>query len=163
MATSVPRSERWRQRSLPPRVLVGPPSPVGRASVPHALLARPTAVAVPGAPAPAVRAPRSRQRASATRAARVSWLAVLLAAALPLVLWSGDVGTVAGDFHLNLGYLVAGWGAYVLLVVGVARLTLAARAAGRGHDVRARRHVSSGLPLYALGLLLAAQVATLLR
>jgi hypothetical protein len=89
------------------------------------------------------------------------------AAALPVVLWHRAIGAVASDFRLELDYLVTGWLGYALIACGLFLMLPVALSAGRRPGTllypRARNAwMGWGVSLYLLGLVVAAEVATIL-
>src|SRR3954464_11685679 len=93
---------------------------------------------------------------------RVEAVGLALAFALPLILWHDTIGQIASGFHLGLGYLVTGWGPWLLMLGGIAGLVPIVL-----EDVRARERRCDGSPkaawfgwattLYLLGFGLATQ------
>ena len=145
------------QRSLAPRPLFE--RPLSGSRVPHDLLLVPTA---PARPASTARG-RSAQQISPAAARVSAWVGLALALALPVLLWSHDIGVVASTFHLGLGYLLTGWGAYALILGGLVLLAAVMVRPGPAEDhARRRARVTWGVSLYLLGMLLASQVAAFL-
>jgi hypothetical protein len=112
---------------------------------------------------------RSRRHERARREARiVGAIGLLGAAALPVALWHRAISVVASDFHVELGYLVTGWTAWVLIGLGLALMLPVVVSIGRNPESRlyprARNaYAGWGISLYLLGLMLASQVAQISR
>jgi hypothetical protein len=90
----------------------------------------------------------------------------LLAAAMPVVLWHRAMGIIAADFRFELGYLVTGWSAYLLIVLGLLFFIPVVVSIGRRPDSRLYprsrgAYVGWGVSLYLLGIMLATQVAVI--
>ena len=96
-------------------------------------------------------------------ARRVGFAGFALAVALPAVLWHRAIGLVATDFRFELGYLLTGWTAYALIVLGLLFCIPVVLSVGRdpGSRLYARsRQAYAGwaVVLYLLGMVLASQV-----
>jgi hypothetical protein len=90
----------------------------------------------------------------------------LLAAAMPVVLWHRAMGIIAADFRFELDYLVTGWSAYLLIVLGLLFFIPVVVSIGRRPDSRLYprsrgAYVGWGVSLYLLGIMLATQVAVI--
>jgi hypothetical protein len=112
----------------------------------------------PGAPARS-----ERLRAERRRARRFGAAAFVVAVALPVALWHRTVTAIAGDFRLELDYLVTGWSPWVLMGLGLVCFVPVALRDWR--DPARRFHARGtgawsgwGVTLYLLGFLLATQV-----
>ena len=86
------------------------------------------------------------------------------AAVLPAVLWHRAIQAVAGDFRLELEYLLTGWTGYGLIVLGLLFLVPVVVSIGRTPGSRLyprsrNAYAAWGICLYLLGLMLASQVA----
>lgn len=86
------------------------------------------------------------------------------AALLPVILWHRAISLVASDFRLELEYLVTGWTAYGLIIIGLLFLVPVVLSIGRHPESRLyprsrNAYVAWGLTLYLLGIMLATQVA----
>jgi hypothetical protein len=106
-------------------------------------------------------------RASRRQAQLVGLAGFACAAALPAVLWHRAIAVVASDFRLEFGYLVTGWLGYALIACGLLLLLPVAMSAGRlpGSRLYPRSRnawMGWGVSLYLLGLVVAAEVATIL-
>ena len=112
-----------------------------------------------------VRTARARREQRSRRTARLVGLGGFAGAlALPVVLWHKPVAAIAGEFRLDLNYLVTGWMGYGLILVGLLFLVPVAISAGRSPASRLYPHnrkayAGWGVTLYLLGLVLASQVA----
>lgn len=88
---------------------------------------------------------------------------VVLAAALPVLLWHDLVARIAANFSLDAAYLVSGWTPWVLMALGLLCFVPAAvhdhRARGRFGRRDSGGWVGWGTTLYLLGFVLATQVA----
>ncbi len=105
-----------------------------------------------------------RERRSRSRARWVGLSGFLAALALPVVLWHRPIAAVASEFRLDLDYLVTGWTAYGLIMLGLLFLVPVAISAGRTPTSRLyprnrNAYAGWGISLYLLGLVLASQVA----
>ena len=90
----------------------------------------------------------------------------LLAAAMPVVLWHRAMAIIAADFRFDLDYLVTGWTAYVLIVLGLLFFVPVVISIGRRPESRLYprsrgAYVGWGVSLYLLGIMLATQVAVI--
>jgi hypothetical protein len=90
----------------------------------------------------------------------------LLAAAMPVVLWHRAMGIIAADFRFEFDYLVTGWSAYLLIVLGLLFFIPVVVSIGRRPDSRLYprsrgAYVGWGVSLYLLGIMLATQVAVI--
>ena len=108
---------------------------------------------------------RPRRDGLPSRSARLVGLAGYLAAtALPLALWHEPIAGIAGDFRLELGYLVTGWTAYSLILLGLLFFLPVLVSIGRHPESRLyprsrNAYAGWGITLYLLGFALASQVA----
>ncbi len=99
------------------------------------------------------------------RTAKVVGMAGYLAAvALPLALWHEPIAAIAEDFRMELGYLVTGWTAYSLIVLGLLFFLPVLVSIGRHPESRLyprsrNAYAGWGITLYLLGFALASQVA----
>lgn len=89
---------------------------------------------------------------------------ILAAAALPVALWHRVVAAIAGEFQLDLRYLVAGWSPWVLMGLGLLCAVPIWLEDRRDRDRRfyrspRRAWAGWGVTLYLLGFALATQVA----
>ena len=105
-----------------------------------------------------------RERRSRKKARWVGLGGFLGALALPLVLWHRPIAAVASEFRLDLDYLVTGWSAYGLIMLGLLFLVPVALSVGRTPASRLyprnrNAYAGWGITLYLLGLILASQVA----
>ena len=83
-----------------------------------------------------------------------------------MVLWHRPIAMIAEDFRLDAEYLVTGWTAYALIVLGLLFFIPVVLSIGRRPDSRfyprsRGAYAGWGVSLYTLGILLAAQVATI--
>ena len=90
----------------------------------------------------------------------------LAAAAMPVILWHRAISIIAADFRLELEYLVTGWTAYTLIVLGLLFFVPVVISIGRRPDSRLYprsrgAYVGWGVSLYTLGIMLATQVAVI--
>lgn len=107
---------------------------------------------------------RERELQSRRRARRVGAVGFLAAALLPVALWHRTVTAIAGEFRLEVDYLVTGWSPWVLMALGLLCFLWAAVQDFRSRD---RRFYAAGggawfgwgITLYLLGFGLATQVA----
>lgn len=88
----------------------------------------------------------------------------MLAACLPVALWHRPMAMIAEDFRLEAEYLVTGWTAYGLIVLGLLFFVPVVLSIGRRPDSRfyprsRGAYAGWGVSLYTLGILLASQVA----
>ena len=91
-------------------------------------------------------------------------MSLLVAIALPVVLWHGVVAGIASEFRLDAHYLLTEWSPWLLIVAGLGFGLPVAWSAGRDPESRwyprARRaYAGWGVTLYLLGVALASQVA----
>lgn len=91
-------------------------------------------------------------------------LGLLLALALPVLLWHGVVAGIAAAFRLDLRYLIAGWAPWVLMVAGLLCLATAwvvdwRQRSRRFYGPGGAAWAGWGISLYLLGFGLATQVA----
>jgi hypothetical protein len=106
---------------------------------------------------------RSRKEARTARLTGVVGFAVALA--LPIALWHRAIEEMAGDFHLDVGYLVTGWSGYGLIALGLALMVPVVLSIGRSPESRlyprARNAlIGWGTSLYILGAALASIVGS---
>jgi hypothetical protein len=85
---------------------------------------------------------------------------------MPVVLWHRAIGLIAADFRLELDYLVTGWTAYTLIILGLLFFIPVVVSIGRNPDSRLYprsrgAYVGWGVSLYTLGIMLATQVAVI--
>src|SRR5918996_1123632 len=111
-----------------------------------------------------IRTRSEKQRLSRRDAQLVGAAGFLVAALMPVALWHRAIGIVASDFRLELEYLVTGWTAYGLIMLGLVFFIPVVLSIGRSPDSRLyprsrNAYVAWGLTLYLLGILLASQVA----
>ena len=88
----------------------------------------------------------------------------MAAAVLPVVLWHRPIAMIAEDFRLEFEYLVTGWTAYTLIVLGLLFFVPVVLSIGRRPDSRfyprsRGAYAGWGVSLYTLGIMLATQVA----
>jgi hypothetical protein len=112
----------------------------------------------------AVGSRRQRELAARRRARRTGAVGVLVAAALPILLWRHVIAGIASEFHLDARYLLAGWSPWILMALGLLCLVVAGildwRARGRRfYGPTGAAWVGWGISLYLLGFGLATQVA----
>jgi hypothetical protein len=92
----------------------------------------------------------------------------LIAATLPWVLFWRVVADIAHEFRVDLHYLLSEWTPWALIVAGLLFLLPVVWSVGRDPDSRwyprgRNAYAGWGITLYLLGVLLAAQVASLWR
>lgn len=97
------------------------------------------------------------------RARRVGAVTVLVAIALPIVLWRHVIADIAAAYTPHLTYFV-GWAPWALMVLGILFFIPVAWSEGRDPEgrfyPRARNaYLGWGVTLYLLGFLIAWQVA----
>jgi hypothetical protein len=85
---------------------------------------------------------------------------------MPVILWHRAMAIIAADFRLDFDYLVTGWTAYALIVVGLLFFLPVVISIGRRPDSRLYPRsrgalVGWGVSMYTLGIMLAAQVAVI--
>jgi len=105
------------------------------------------------------------QRSSPRETQLIGLIGFAGAVALPLALWHEAIGKVAGDFRLDLDYLVTGWTGYGLIALGLLLLTPVVWSAGRNPESRLyprlrNAYMGWGISLYILGFVVATEVAT---
>ena len=105
-----------------------------------------------------------RDRLPRRNAQLVGLAGFALALALPVILWHRAFRLIAGDFRLEVNYLVSGWTGYTLIAAGLAFLLPVLLSIGRNPESRLyprsrEAYAGWGVTLYLLGLVLAAQVA----
>lgn len=98
------------------------------------------------------------------RAERVGLVGVLLAAALPVVLWHGVVADIARANDQRLSFQILGWAPWALMALGilcVIPILVERRRArgGRFYTAGTGAWQGWGVTLYLLGFALATQVA----
>jgi hypothetical protein len=86
------------------------------------------------------------------------------AAALPVALWHRAIELVAGEFRLELGYLVTGWTGWALIGIGLLFMvpvvaTIGGNPGGRFYPRNRNAYLGWGVSLYLMGAALASQVA----
>jgi hypothetical protein len=91
-------------------------------------------------------------------------LLLVCAAAIPVLLFHHAVLAMAGDFRLELTYLVTGWSGYALIAAGLLLLVPVVRSSGHSPESWAYPRLrgaykSWGISLYVMGLALAGQVS----
>ena len=111
-----------------------------------------------------IRTRSEKQRLSRRNAQLVGAVGFLVATLMPIALWHRAIGVVASDFRLELEYLVTGWTAYGLIMLGLVFFIPVVLSIGRSPESRLyprsrNAYVAWGLTLYLLGILLASQVA----
>ena len=100
------------------------------------------------------------------RTARLTgWVGLVLAVAVPAVLWRRPIGMVAEDFVWDFNYML-GWVGYALIAAAVLFMLPVVVSIGRSPASRfypRSRHALIGwsVSLYVLGCAIAAQVATI--
>jgi hypothetical protein len=107
---------------------------------------------------------RSRDQLDRSTARVVGLVGFLLAACLPFLLWHRAISAVANDFRLVFNYLLTGWLAYGLIVVGLMFFVPVLISIGRDPDSRLYPRSRNawagwGVSCYLLGAALATQVA----
>jgi hypothetical protein len=85
---------------------------------------------------------------------------------MPVILWHRAIGIIAADFRIEFDYLVTGWTAYALIVLGLLFFLPVVISIGRRPDSRLYprsrgAYVGWGVSLYTLGIMLATQVAVI--
>ena len=115
-----------------------------------------------------IRTRSEKQRLSRRNAQLVGAAGFLGAALLPFALWHRAISIVASDFRLELEYLVTGWTAYGLIILGLVFFIPVVLSIGRTPESRLyprsrNAYVAWGVTLYLLGILLATQVAQIAR
>jgi len=104
-------------------------------------------------------------RIASPRTARIVGFAGFLGAiALPIVLWHRAIAAVAAGFRLDANYLITGWLAYGLIVLGLlfllpVLLSIGRRPYSRFYPRSRNAYAGWGISCYLLGLALATQVA----
>src|SRR5688572_570461 len=103
-------------------------------------------------------------RRTRARARRVGVVGLLLAAAVPVLLFHRLVLDIASEFRLDAVYLMAEWAPWVLIASGLAFAVPVVWSAGRNPESRwypRARNAYAGWAsvLYLLGMLLGLQVA----
>jgi hypothetical protein len=95
------------------------------------------------------------------------WTCAAFAVALgaPLALWHGAIARMAGDFHLDAGYIVTGWSGYGLIALGLLLLVPVCLSVGLHPDSRLyprsrNAFLTWGTSLYLLGTALASIVGS---
>ena len=83
-----------------------------------------------------------------------------------MVLWHRPIAMIAEDFRLDAEYLVTGWTAYALIVLGLLFFIPVVLSIGRRPDSRfyprsRGAYAGWGVSLYTLGIVLAVQVAAI--
>ena len=106
---------------------------------------------------------RAREAAARRRARLAGAVGLVLAAALPVLLWRRTVQAIATEFELEPTYLVTGWSPWVLMALGLlfSLAALARLAAGRRrfYGAAPTAWAGWGITLYLLGFALATQVS----
>jgi hypothetical protein len=107
---------------------------------------------------------RGRDQLERRTAQAVGAVGFLLAALLPFLLWRRAMAIIASDFRLELDYLVTGWTAYGLIVLGLLFAVPVLFSIGRSPSSRLyprsrQAYAGWAAVLYLLGVLLASQVA----
>ena len=105
-----------------------------------------------------------RQQAARRNAQLVGLGGFLGAAALPGILWHRSIEAIAGDFRLELEYLLTGWTGYFLMAAGLLFMIPVVASIGRSPASRLyprsrNAYAAWGVCLYLLGVALASQVA----
>ncbi len=108
-----------------------------------------------------------RERRARHRAQFLGLLAFAAAAVAPWLLWQRAIEAVAENPRLEFSYL-AGWSGYVLIAAGLLFLVPVVASIGAKPDSRRyprgrNAYVAWGVVLYLLGLVMAIQVAAVLR
>ena len=107
----------------------------------------------------------SRDRLASPRTAQLVGLGGFVAAAsLPVVFWHRAISEVASDFRIDANYLLTGWLAWALIVIGLLFFVPVLLSIGRKPDSRlyprSRNALAGwGITCYLLGVALATQVA----
>jgi hypothetical protein len=103
------------------------------------------------------------------RGTAVAAIAVFCAAPFAVFYRTVD-DAIRSDFRFELGYLVSGWGPWVLIVVGSVCMLPVAVSIGRSafsrwwlSPVVRHTYAAWGISLYLLGLLLAVETSTIAR
>jgi len=107
---------------------------------------------------------RSRDQLERRTAQIVGGVGFVLAALLPFLLFRRAIALVASDFRFDLGYLVTGWTAYALIVLGLlfsvpVVLSIGRKPGSRLYPQSRQAYAGWSAVLYVLGVLLASQVA----
>jgi hypothetical protein len=117
----------------------------------------------------APRIPRNtiRERRARRRSQIVGLLTLMAAAAAPWLLWHRAIAAVAENPRLEFSYL-AGWSGYILMASGLLFFVPVVASIGRlpGNRLYPRgrnAYLAWGVCLYLLGLIMAVQVAAVLR
>jgi hypothetical protein len=115
------------------------------------------------------RIPRNtrRERQARRRARNVGLLTFLAAAAAPWLMWHKAIAAVATNPRLELSYL-AGWSGYALMAAGLLFFIPVVASIGllpgnRAYPRSRNAYVAWGVCLYLLGLVMAVQIAAVLR
>jgi hypothetical protein len=82
-------------------------------------------------------------------------------------MWHSEIAVMAGDFHLEAGYLVTGWSGYALMSLGLLLLLPVVLSVGRHPDSRLYPRLRNvylgwGTSLYLMGVALASIVGSAL-
>ncbi len=85
---------------------------------------------------------------------------------MPIVLWHRPMAMVIEEFRFDAEYLVTGWTAYGLILVGLLFFVPVVLSIGRNPESRLYprsrgAYVGWGVSLYTLGIMLATQVAVI--
>jgi len=99
---------------------------------------------------------------------RAGIVGFVVAAALPVALWHRPLTVIASDFRLEAEYLLTGWTGYSLIGLGLVFMLPVVLSIGRRPDSRLyprgrNAYAAWGVCLYLLGLILASQVAAVVR
>jgi hypothetical protein len=109
-----------------------------------------------------------RGRHEARNARLTGAVGFTLAATLPWLLWHRVIGAIAEGFKLDFKYLISEWSPWALIAAGLLLFVPVVVSAGRDPDSRfyprARgAYMGWGVTLYILGVVLASQVAQIMR
>ena len=85
---------------------------------------------------------------------------------MPVILWHRAIAIIAAEFRFEFEYLVTGWTAYTLIVVGLlfflpVVISIGRRPESRLYPRSRGAYLGWGVSLYTLGIMLARQVAVI--
>ena len=109
---------------------------------------------------------RSKQRSSHGQAKLAGVLGFLGAVALPIALWHHAIGQLVASFHPSAYYLLTGWTAFGLMLLGLILFVPVVYSIGLSshspyYPRRRNAYAGWGITLYLLGVALASQVAAI--